>query len=137
MIYVLNTLMITLTSTATAGRALKRGVREVVKCITKGTKGYFFHGNSSRLCYMLIPNPRVCIIAGDISPIDVISHIPMLCEENDIPYVFTPSKAELGAAAGTKRPTSVVLVTAGAADADHREKYDKLFPEVRALEPVF
>lgn len=58
---------------ATKVKGIKRGVKEVVKSIRKGEKG-------------------VCIIAGDISPIDVISHIPVLCEENDIPYVFTPSK---------------------------------------------
>lgn len=35
---------------------------------------------------------RICILAGDISPIDVITHIPILCEDNDIPYIYVPSK---------------------------------------------
>lgn len=35
---------------------------------------------------------RLCIIAGDISPIDVISHLPVFCEENEVPYVFVTSK---------------------------------------------
>ena len=35
---------------------------------------------------------RVCIIAGDVSPIDVLSHVPVLCEDNEVPYVFVPSK---------------------------------------------
>ena len=52
----------------------------------------------------------LCLIAGDISPIDVITHLPILCEEQDIPYVYVPSKAELGSAAMTKRPTSCVLI---------------------------
>lgn len=42
---------------------------------------------------------------------DVISHIPVLCEDHGIPYVFVTSRAELGASAATKRPTSVVMVT--------------------------
>lgn len=41
---------------------------------------------------------------------DVISHLPVLCEDHDVPYIFVPSRAELGAAGATKRPTSVVLV---------------------------
>ena len=41
---------------------------------------------TSRLCC------RICILAGDISPIDVITHIPVLCEENQIPYIYVPSK---------------------------------------------
>lgn len=32
------------------------------------------------------------MLAGDISPIDVITHVPVLCEDNDIPYVYVPSK---------------------------------------------
>lgn len=42
---------------------------------------------------------------------DVISHIPVLCEDHNIPYLFVKSRAELGAAGNTKRPTSVVMIT--------------------------
>ena len=42
---------------------------------------------------------------------DVISHIPVLCEDHGIPYLYVPSRAELGAAGATKRPTSVVMLT--------------------------
>lgn len=54
---------------------------------------------------------RLVVIAGDISPIDVISHLPVLCEDSALPFVFTASKAELGGAAATKRPTSVVFIS--------------------------
>ena len=58
-----------------------------------------------------ISNPiAIVIIAADISPMDVISHIPVLCEDHNIPYIFVKSRAELGEASATKRPTSVVLV---------------------------
>lgn len=44
----------------------------------------------------MIPFPfhvcRLCVIAGNISPIDVITHVPILCEESDIPYIYVPSK---------------------------------------------
>lgn len=52
----------------------------------------------------------VVVIAADISPMDVISHLPVLCEDHGVPYVYVSSRAELGAAGQTKRPTSVVLV---------------------------
>ena len=42
---------------------------------------------------------------------DVISHLPVLCEDHAVPYIFVPSRAELGAASSTKRPTSVVMVS--------------------------
>jgi H/ACA ribonucleoprotein complex subunit 2 len=50
------------------------------------------------------------IIAGDISPIDVITHMPVVCEEADVAYCFVPSKQDLGAAGQTKRPTSIILI---------------------------
>lgn len=52
----------------------------------------------------------MCIIAGDISPLDVIAHLPILCEDKGVPYIFVRSKDELGAAGLTKRPTSCMLV---------------------------
>ena len=36
------------------------------------------------------------LIAGNITPIDVISHLPVLCEESSIPYVYVPRKEDLG-----------------------------------------
>ena len=32
------------------------------------------------------------MLAGDISPIDVLTHIPVVCEDKDVPYVYVPSK---------------------------------------------
>ncbi|KAI1662574.1 L30e-like protein [Daldinia decipiens] len=82
-------------------KTLKRGVKEVVKSLRKSPASG--PGNTSF--------PGVVILAGDISPMDVISHIPVLCEDVNVPYIFVTSRAELGAAGSTKRPTSVVMVT--------------------------
>lgn len=54
--------------------------------------------------------PRLLVIAADISPIDILSHLPVLAEDCNIPYVFVTSKDELGQASSTKRATSCVLV---------------------------
>ncbi|KAI6092226.1 L30e-like protein [Hypoxylon rubiginosum] len=82
-------------------KTLKRGVKEVVKSLRKSPAAG--PGNTAF--------PGVVILAGDISPMDVISHIPVLCEDVNVPYIFVTSRAELGAAGSTKRPTSVVMVT--------------------------
>ena len=78
----------------------------------------------------------VCIIAGDISPIDVICHLPILCEEADIPYIYVPSKAELGESASTKRPTSCILVVPGA-DFSSMDLFNEVLGEVKKAMPVF
>ena len=49
---------------------------------------------SNALPAPLAPPPRrsICVLAGDISPIDVIVHVPVLCEGHDVPYIYVPSK---------------------------------------------
>jgi H/ACA ribonucleoprotein complex subunit 2 len=74
---------------------------------------------------------RLCIIAGDISPIDVISHVPIMCEDAGIPYCYVTSKQELGAAGSTKRPTSVVLCLG--TDSDNAELRDECVAKVKEL----
>lgn len=91
---------------AAKAKALKRGVKEVVKAVRKTPP-------SNPSVAQTLP-PGIVILAADISPMDVISHIPVLCEDHSIPYVYLTSRAELGAAGSTKRPTSVVMVTPSA-----------------------
>ncbi|KAB5595596.1 Patatin-like phospholipase domain containing protein [Ceratobasidium theobromae] len=112
-------------------RQVKRGVKEVVKSIRKGEKG-------------------LLILAADITPIDIISHLPVMAEDASIPYVFVASKEELGQASSTKRPTSCVLICPDAKkkkkkvegqegmveskDDDYRELYDQVHTEVKTLD---
>lgn len=35
---------------------------------------------------------RLVILAGDTNPIEVICHMPLVCEEKGMPYCYTPSK---------------------------------------------
>ncbi|KAI0269147.1 50S ribosomal protein L30e-like protein [Gloeopeniophorella convolvens] len=110
---------------ASKSRQVKRGVKEVAKAIRKGEKG-------------------LLVLAADITPIDIISHLPVLSEEAQIPYVFIPSKEELGHASSTKRPTSCVMICpdskrgkgkgADAEKEDYRELYDECFKEVAKLD---
>ena len=106
---------------AAKNKTLKRGVKEVVKALRKSPQGT---GISAA--------PGVVILAADISPMDVISHIPVLCEDHGIPYIFVTSRAELGAAGNTKRPTSVVMVSEARVGAKKAERIegDEEFGEV-------
>ncbi|RDW62665.1 H ribonucleoprotein complex subunit 2 [Coleophoma crateriformis] len=97
---------------AAKNKTLKRGVKEVVKALRKSPQG----SNAAA--------PGVVILAADISPMDVISHIPVLCEDHNVPYIFVTSRAELGAAGNTKRPTSVVMVSQERVGAKKAEKIE-------------
>eukprot|EP00727_Mastigamoeba_balamuthi_P007417 m51a1_g3296 putative h aca ribonucleoprotein complex subunit 2 (155) ;mRNA; f:287692-288348 len=98
----------TLVSKATTAKKTRRGVKEVVKALRKDK-------DAKR-------KRRVCFIAGDITPLDVISHIPVLCEEAGVPYAFVRSREQLGIASFTKRPTSCVLVSVAEGEDETIEK---------------
>merc|ERR1712185_353587 len=100
---------------ATKTKQVLRGVKEVVKAVRKGTKG-------------------ICVIAGNISPMDVISHLPILCEDNDVPYIYVRSKEGLGAAGLTKRPTSCMLIAPTVKKGlDEPEGYSELEKKVKKM----
>lgn len=54
-------------------KGVKRGVKEVGKGIRKGCSG-------------------IVIFAADVSPVDVISHLPVQCEKKGIPYIYVRSR---------------------------------------------
>jgi H/ACA ribonucleoprotein complex subunit 2 len=82
----------------------------------------------SVLFFLLLSSPSTLLIAGNITPIDVVSHLPVLCENNSVPYVYVPSKEELGIAGATKRPTSCILVQDKKGDSE----YNEIFGEVQS-----
>ncbi|KAG8626820.1 hypothetical protein KVT40_005765 [Elsinoe batatas] len=113
---------------AAKAKCLKRGVKEVVKAVRKTAPG--------QPSTMKDLPPGIVVLAADISPMDVISHIPVLCEDHNIPYVFLTSRAELGAAGSTKRPTSVVMVTpkqGGAKKVEEDEEWKEAYGEFNKL----
>jgi large subunit ribosomal protein L7Ae len=53
---------------------------------------------------------KIVIMAEDVTPEEILAHMPILCEEKNIPYAYVPSKQELGSSAGLIVPTAAVAV---------------------------
>ena len=51
------------------------------------------------------------LIAEDIDPPEIAAHMPVLAEEKEIPYVYIPTKDELGEAAGLNVGTASASIT--------------------------
>ncbi len=76
-------------------KGLKRGTNETTKAVERGL---------AKLVY----------IALDVDPPEVVAHLPLLCKERKVPYIFVPSKAELGKRAGLDvAAASVAIVDPG------------------------
>ncbi len=72
--------------------SIKKGTNEVTKVVERG-------------------QAKLVVMAEDVTPEEVLAHIPLLCEEKGIPYAYVPSKTELGNAAGLEVSTASVAVT--------------------------
>ena len=53
---------------------------------------------------------KLVIIAEDVDPPEVIAHLPLLCDERKIPYVFVPNKDKLGNAVGIDVPCAAACI---------------------------
>lgn len=51
------------------------------------------------------------LFVADTEPIEILLHLPLLCEDKNVPYVFIPSKTALGRACGVSRPVIACSVT--------------------------
>ncbi|GBE61521.1 60S ribosomal protein L7a [Babesia ovata] len=89
-------------------RLVKRGVQDVTKAIRKGIQG-------------------VVLVACDVHPIDVVAHLPIMCEDACMAYAYVSSKRIISQVCQSKRPTCVVLVTKPPKDLLQRVK--KLVPD--------
>lgn len=56
---------------------------------------------------------KLVLIAEDVDPPQVVAHLPILCEERKISYLFVPSKLDLGRSAGIDVGCAAISVLEG------------------------
>jgi len=70
---------------------VKKGANETTKAVERG-------------------QAKLVVIAEDVDPPEVVAHLPLLCEEKKIPYVYVPSKDKIGKAVGIDVPASSACI---------------------------
>lgn len=82
---------------------LRKGTNETTKAIERGVA-------------------KLVLIAEDVEPPQIVAHLPILCDERKTPYLFVPSKLELGKSAGIDVPSaSISIVDPGEASKAFKE----------------
>jgi len=112
-----------------ASRKLTKKVYKLLKKAAK-QKGYVRNGLKDVQRRIRLGENGLVIFAGDVTPIDIMCHMPAVCEEKKIPYVYTPSRLELGHALGLKRTSLMVLVRE---HPEYKSQYDELMEELKSL----
>jgi len=114
--------------------ASKKLAKKVYKVIKKGSKhkGFVRNGLKDVQARIRKGETGLVIFAGDVTPIEVMCHMPAVCEEKGLPYVYTPSRQDLGTAMGVKRGCLMMMVRE---HEDYKELYDEVEAEIKALPP--
>ncbi len=70
---------------------IRKGANEATKAIEKGTA-------------------KLVVYAEDVSPKEIVMHLPLLCKDKNVPCVKVSKKDDLGAAAGLAVSTAAVAI---------------------------
>ena len=73
-------------------KMLRKGANETTKTLNRGISEFI-------------------VMAADAEPIEILLHLPLLCEDKAVPYIFVPSKIALGRACGLSRAIIAASVT--------------------------
>lgn len=69
---------------------IRKGTNEVTKAVERGTA-------------------KLVLIGNDVTPPEIVMHLPMICEEKKIPYLFVP-KASIGERVGIHVPSASACI---------------------------
>lgn len=54
---------------------------------------------------------EIVILAADTEPLEILLHLPLVCEDKNVPYVFIKSRTALGRACGLNRSVVACSIT--------------------------
>ncbi|RHZ75360.1 hypothetical protein Glove_216g62 [Diversispora epigaea] len=87
-------------------KQLKKGANEATKTLNRGMSEFI-------------------VMTADTEPIEIVLHLPLLCEDKNVPYVFVPSKTALGRACGVSRAVIAASIISNEAS--------ELKPQIQAI----
>ncbi len=89
----------------------RRGVNEATKAIERGIA-------------------KLVVMAEDVTPEEILMHLPVLCREKQVLFAYVPTKIELGKASGIQVPTSSLAIVE---EGEAKKAISDLSAKIKAL----
>merc|ERR1719198_2888983 len=99
---------------ASGYKLLKRGANESTKAVNRN-------------------QAKLVIIAADTKPLELVLHLPIICEEKSVPFIFVPSKTNLGKDGQCTRNSIACTILSSKETNDLSNKTDKIIKEIEKL----
>ena len=100
------------TISGTRDSKLRKGMNEVTKSIERSLA-------------------KLVIMAEDVSPPEILFHVPLLCEEKSIPYGYVSTKKELGNSARINVSSSAIAIENVGTGNDRA--FDEIIKKLKAI----
>jgi U4/U6 small nuclear ribonucleoprotein SNU13 len=94
-------------------KKIKKGANEATKTLNRGIS-------------------ELIVIAADAKPLEIVLHLPLLCEDKNVSYVFVESQKLLGRACGVSRPVIAASILSKGPD-DLQTTLEKLKLDIEQL----
>lgn len=92
--------------------SIKKGLNETTKSIERGMA-------------------KLVLIAKDVSPEEIVAHLPPLCEEKNVDYIYVENQDDLGAAAGIEVSSASAAIIDPAEAEENVEEIKKELEELK------
>ena len=96
------------------GTRIKRGSNEVTKVALRKTAAFV-------------------VIAEDVNPPELVNHIPLICDDNGIPYGYVPSQEFLGKEAGMEPGVKAASLALMEVPKAAQEMLDEVLETIKGL----
>ncbi|CAB3382070.1 Hypothetical predicted protein [Cloeon dipterum] len=118
-----------------ASKKLTKKLLKLAKKASKDKKANMVFGLKAVQRGLRKDERGIVILAGDVNPIDIMCHIPGVCEQKGLPYVYVPSRQDLGQSIGTLRSILLMLIKP---KPDYKELYDECQETITTMpEPIW
>ncbi len=89
---------------------LKKKVAKFVTDVVKLDKRNIRKGVNETTKNVERQRAKLVVLAGDVDPPQVVFHLPIICDEKNVPYVYVDTKDDLGKAAELSVGCSAIAV---------------------------
>ncbi len=103
--------------------ALKNDTKKIIE---KSVKGKIKAGLNEVTKAIERSNAKLVVIAEDVSPAEIVMHLPILCKEKNIACSYIETRKELGEKAGLRMATSAIAIIESSAEKEIKELSAKI-----------
>jgi len=101
-------------------------VYEMIKIIGKDGRGRLKKGSNEVTKSAERGTAQMIVMAENVNPSELLAHIPMICKEKEIPYIYVEDQSYLAEAAGMSAGTKTAAIAVMQVDKEGLDRFNEV-----------